>query len=160
RVLYNEMKRRLAGGSLTAQRMLIPETVTVTPAESAALLSQGGLLRRLGMEVVPFGPDSIAVQQFPSLLVQRHVGAAGFLRELLDRLTEDETTDPERLLEDLLAMMACKAAVKAGDPLSPAEINHLLAAREGAEKSSACPHGRPTTLKLTLKDLERQFKRT
>jgi DNA mismatch repair protein MutL len=56
--------------------------------------------------------------------------------------------------------MACKAAVKAGDPLSPHEVRDLLAAREGLEKGSACPHGRPTTIKLTLKDLEKQFHRT
>ena len=57
-------------------------------------------------------------------------------------------------------MMACKAAVKAGDPLTPPEIEALLARRHLVERSSNCPHGRPTTLRLTLNDLEKQFKRT
>ena len=61
---------------------------------------------------------------------------------------------------EILDMMACKAAVKAGDPLSPGEIEALLNKRELIERSSNCPHGRPTTLRLTLHDLEKQFKRT
>jgi DNA mismatch repair protein MutL len=60
---------------------------------------------------------------------------------------------------DILDMMACKAAVKAGDPLTTEEIDALLQRRELAERSSHCPHGRPTTLRLSLRDLERQFHR-
>jgi DNA mismatch repair protein MutL len=56
-------------------------------------------------------------------------------------------------------MMSCKAAVKAGDPLKPEEISALLAQKSMVEKSSNCPHGRPTTLRMTLRDLEKQFKR-
>ena len=63
-------------------------------------------------------------------------------------------------MHEVLDMMACKAAVKAGDPLTPAEIAALLARRDLVERSSNCPHGRPTTLRLSLRDLEKQFKRT
>jgi len=140
--------------------MLIPETLTVTPAEADLLARRAEMLQRLGIETSDFGPDTVAIQRFPSLLAGRGVAAGDFLRELLDKLADDETTDPERLLADVLDMMACKAAVKAGDPLSQAEIASLLARREEADKASACPHGRPTTLKLTLADLEKQFHRT
>ena len=159
RVLYNQFRRRLTAGPLTAQRMLIPETVSLTAEESAALTDAADLLARLGIEVTAFGPDSVAVQQFPALLVARKVPVGEFIRELLDKLREG-LPDPERILEELLEMMACKAAVKAGDPLSPEEIDDLLAARDTVEKASSCPHGRPTTIKLSLKDLEKQFKRT
>lgn len=57
-------------------------------------------------------------------------------------------------------MMACKAAVKAGDAMSPDELSALLAQREQIERSSSCPHGRPTTIRLTLRDMRKQFKRT
>jgi len=160
RLIYNDLRRRLAEGDLTGQRMLIPETLTVTPAEADLLARRAELLGRLGIETSEFGPDTAAIQRFPSLLAERGVGAADFLRELLDRLADDETTDPERMLSDVLDMLSCKAAVKAGDPLSQAEIASLLARREEAEKAWACPHGRPTTLKLTLADLEKQFHRT
>ncbi len=160
RILYNELRARLADGRLAGQRMLIPATFSVCAAEAALLEQHADLLGRLGIEVSPFGPNTMAVQQFPSLLADRGVNPDEFLRELLDRLTEDETLDSERLLEDVLAMMSCKAAVKAGDPLTAQEIDSLLDRARTAEKSSACPHGRPTTLRLTLKDLEKQFHRT
>jgi DNA mismatch repair protein MutL len=81
--------------------------------------------------------------------------------ELLER-GEQELLDMhgEELLHDVLDMMACKAAVKAGDPLTAPEIEAMLARRSSVDRSSNCPHGRPTTLRLTLKDLEKQFKRT
>jgi DNA mismatch repair protein MutL len=63
------------------------------------------------------------------------------------------------LLEELLAMMACKAAVKAGQPMTVAEMDDLLRRRLEAEKHSSCPHGRPTTIRLSLRELERQFHR-
>ena len=163
RLIYNDLKRRLADGEapvLTAQRLLIPETIEVTATEAAALDAHRELLASLAIEVDAFGPNTVAVQQFPSLLAERGVPAGAFLREILDHLAEDETTAPERLLENVLEMMACKAAVKAGDALTAQELVELLARREEAEKASACPHGRPTTLKLTLKDLEKQFRRT
>ena len=160
RLIYNDLHRRLAEGALAGQGMLIPETLAVTAAEADILTRHAEMLGRLGIEAAPFGPDTVAVQRFPSLLAGRGVAAGDFLRELLDRLADDETTDSERLLADVLDMMACKAAVKAGDPLSQAEIESLLTRRAEAEKASACPHGRPTTLKLTLADLEKQFHRT
>lgn len=66
----------------------------------------------------------------------------------------------EALTHEVLDMMACKAAVKAGDSLSLDEIQSLLAQRETVERSSNCPHGRPTTIHLSLNQLEKQFKRT
>ncbi len=65
----------------------------------------------------------------------------------------------EELLHEVLDMASCKAAVKAGYPLSQEEIAALLARKQLVERSSNCPHGRPTTLRLSLSDLERQFKR-
>jgi DNA mismatch repair protein MutL len=68
--------------------------------------------------------------------------------------------DTERLLHEVLDMAACKAAIKAGQPLSAAEIRQLLADKETIERASHCPHGRPTTIRFTLAELEKQFKRT
>ncbi|MFW5840030.1 MAG: DNA mismatch repair endonuclease MutL, partial [Planctomycetota bacterium] len=160
RILYNRFKKRLAGEGLTGQRMLIPESLTVTAAESALLEEHADLLDRLGMEIASFGPESMAIQQFPAALLERKVQPREFLRDLLDLLSDDETADAERILEQVLAMMACKAAIKANHPLGQQEMIDLLALGAEAEKSSACPHGRPTTLKLTISDLEKQFKRT
>jgi DNA mismatch repair protein MutL len=117
------------------------------------------LLARLGIEVAPFGPDTIAIQAFPTFLSK--LDPVEFMTDLLER-GEQELLDlhDEELLHELLDMMSCKAAVKAGDSLTPAEVQALIARKDLVDRSSNCPHGRPTTLRLTLKDLEKQFKRT
>ena len=160
RILFEELTRRLAEGSLLSQRLLIPESVELGEAEKAALADRAELLERLGIEVGEFGPGSVAIHRFPSLLAERKVPAVAFLRDLLDVLAESASADGAELLERVLATMACKAAVKAGDPLTAEEIEALLGGRVAAERSSSCPHGRPTVLKLSLAELDKQFKRT
>ena len=159
RVMYEELRQRMLRGPLESQRLLIPATVAVSSRQMALLDPLQPLLQRLGMEISIFGPTTLAVQAFPSFLSK--LDPAIFVRELLER-GEQELLDlhEEEILHEILDMMACKAAVKAGDPLSPGEIEALLNKRELIERSSNCPHGRPTTLRLTLHDLEKQFKRT
>jgi DNA mismatch repair protein MutL len=159
RVLYDELTRRIASGALESQRLLLPETVTITPQQLALLENHGELLQRLGIDWSPFGPDCVAVQSFPAILKDTDV--VSFLRDLLDKLSERaHAPGTEVVIHELLDMMACKAAVKAGDPLTADEIDALIARKELVEKSSNCPHGRPTMLRLTVRDLEKQFKRT
>jgi DNA mismatch repair protein MutL len=159
RIMYEELSARIMRGPLESQRLLIPETLAVSSRQMALLEHIQPLLAKLGIEVTAFGPKTVAVQAFPSFLHKLEPGA--FVTELLER-GEQELLDlhEEELLHEILDMMACKAAVKAGDPLTPAEIEALLARRELIERSSNCPHGRPTTLRLSLRDLEKQFKRT
>ncbi len=159
RIIYNQLAERLAQGPLASQRLLIPETVTVSEIEADTIVDNEAFFARLGIEVLPFGPQTVAIQRFPSLLTNRGVSGSEFLREMLDELSQGPCS-PEVMLEKTLSVMACKAAIKAGEKLTQAEIDDLLAHRNEADKSSACPHGRPTTLILTLKDLEKQFKRT
>ncbi len=160
RLIYNDLKGRLGDGKLAGQRLLIPQTFAASPAEADALVSAGETLGRLGIEVAPFGPETLAVQRFPTLLVERGVSPVEFMRQMLDGLAEGWGPDQEQLLEELLSMMACQAAVKAGEKLGEMEIDDLLARRQQADKSSSCPHGRPTTLKLTLPQLAKQFNRS
>ena len=160
RLIYNDLHHRLAEGPLMSQRLLIPQTVNVSPAQLSAAQDHADLLNTLGLELEPFGPNTLAIQRLPVLLTSRGANVMAFVREVLDRLGGGGPAQAENMLEELLEMMACKAAVKAGDPLSPAEMEALLARRLDCEKGSSCPHGRPTTLKLPLKDLEKQFKRT
>ena len=159
RIMYEELHARLTRGPLESQRLLIPQTIPASSRQIAMIEQIQPLLNRLGIEVSAFGPGTVAVQAFPTFLSR--LEPAVFVTELLER-GEAELLDlhEEELLHEILDMMACKAAVKAGDALSPAEIEALLARRELVERSSNCPHGRPTTLRLSLRDLEKQFKRT
>lgn len=159
RIMYEDLLQRLSRGPLESQRLLIPITLPASEKQQELLEQIQSLLQRLGIEAASMGPGTVAIHSFPSFL--QRLDPAEFLADVLDR-GEQESLDlsHEELLHEVLDMMACKAAVKAGDPLSPQEIEALLARRHLIDRSSNCPHGRPTTLRLTLRDLEKQFKRT
>jgi DNA mismatch repair protein MutL len=159
RIMYEELKARITRGPLESQRLLIPHTLPATGRQTALLEQIQPLLGRLGIEVAAFGPQTVAVHAFPTFLSK--LDPVEFLTDLLER-GEQELMDlhDEELLHEIMDMMACKAAVKAGDSLTPVEIQALIARKDLVDRSSNCPHGRPTTLRLTLKDLEKQFKRT
>jgi len=162
RIIYEELFARATRGVLEGQRLLIPEVLPINPRQAAALETVKPLLLKLGIEVEDFDAGSVAVHSFPSLLSK--VSPREFLKDLLDRLMEyggagGSKLTAEELLHEVLDMASCKAAVKAGYPLSADEIQTLLARKEQVERASNCPHGRPTTLRLSISDLEKQFKR-
>ncbi len=159
RALYEKLYDQLNDGPLVAQRYLIPEVIDVTPAQLAAVETHAETLKSLGVEAEQFGPGSVAVQAFPVLLEKASPGA--FVSDLLDMLViQAGRVTREELMHSILDMMACKAAVKAGDYLTEDEIKNLLAYRNIVQRSGNCPHGRPTTIKLSLNELEKLFKRT
>lgn len=157
RILYERFRERILAGPLESQGLLLPEAIEVSSTHAEVAEQHKPLLKTLGIELSPFGPTSLAVQSFPSLL--HNVEIKTFVSDLLDKLVESDGESEETLIHAALDMMACKAAVKAGDPLTTEEIYALLEQRHLTDRSSNCPHGRPTTLELTTKDLERQFKR-
>ncbi|HUW17916.1 MAG TPA: DNA mismatch repair endonuclease MutL [Sedimentisphaerales bacterium] len=159
RIMYQDLCRRLSAGKLESQRLLIPESFELTEAQADAVEANAELLEKLGIELVPFGPRTAAIQAFPVILAT--VAPLDFVRDLLDLLSDEQLSlDAERLLDEVLNMAACKAAVKAGRKLNDSEIEQLLADRERVEYTSRCPHGRPTAIKFSINDLEKQFKRT
>ena len=160
RVIFEKLRQRLDNGPLESQRLLMPATVEVDGRQVEALDDLRPLLKKLGIEAELMGPKTIAVHAFTSLQFERGVDPVAFMQELLARAAGDGLgDDPEAALHEVLDMMACRAAIKAGDRLRPAEIEELLAYRETVERSSNCPHGRPTSLRLSIRDLERQFGR-
>jgi len=159
RIIYEDLCRRIRKSKLQSQRLLIPESFEVTVSGAEALNDNAELTDKLGIELVPFGPRIMAVQAFPTLLSS--VQPLDFIQDLIDLLDrKDAGLDAERLLDEVLNMAACKAAIKAGQKLTDSEIEQLLADRQNTESASRCPHGRPTTIKFSIVDLEKQFKRT
>ncbi len=159
RILYEQLRAGLAAGTLQSQRLLIPEPVDLTAAEAAAVLENRELLASLGLEVEHFGGDTVLVHSVPALLSGTHPGE--MLHSMAERLlSRDRVPEGRDLVDGLLHQLACKAAVKAGDPLHPEEIAALLAQRHLAADAHHCPHGRPTALVLTRQELDKQFGRT
>jgi len=162
RVMFETLQRRLSAGPLESQRQLVPVVVDSEPDAIAAIETLAPLLERLGIDVAAAGPRSIAIHAFPSLLLARRVEAGPFVSELLERAAADELDldDDEAALAEVLDMMSCKAAVKAGDRLRPPEIAELLAMRDRIDRGASCPHGRPTHLRIPIAELERRFGRS
>ena len=160
RVMFEKLKGRMNAGNLESQRLLMPATIEIDRTQADALDQLKPLLAKIGIEAELMGPQSVAVHAFSSLLFERNVDPVNFMSDLLEKaVNEGLNHDPEAALHEVLDMMACKAAIKAGDRLTEEEIEELLKYRDTVERASSCPHGRPTSLRLSLNDLEKQFGR-
>jgi DNA mismatch repair protein MutL len=159
RVLYERLKASVAEGGLEVQQLLVPERVDLPPAELELVQEHAAALAKAGMQVEPFGGSTVIVTSKPALAGD--TPAREIVREVLDRLAAAAAGgSPALLVDEVLHGMACKAAIKAGDPLSQAEVDALVRDRRLVPESHHCPHGRPTSLTLSRRDLDRQFRRT
>src|SRR5262249_6121260 len=132
-------------GTLEAQQLLIPEPVELTAEQAARTLEHQADLAVLGLGVEDFGGGTLLVTSYPAVLGSRSPRTV--LKAVVDHLgSKERPPTREQLFSDLLSLMACHAAVRAGDPLTPEEINALIAQRELADDTHHCPHGRPTSL--------------
>jgi DNA mismatch repair protein MutL len=158
RILYEQLRERVASGAVETQSLLVPEPVELSPSETAAALENRDLLAELGVKIEPFGGNTLLVAGYPAMLA--NFNPIEVLRDLLERILAGvKTPDRRDLLDALLHTIACKAAIKAGDRLAPAEIRALLEQRHLVVDSHHCPHGRPTALVFTREELDKQFKR-
>ena len=157
RLLYERLKAAVAAGGLEVQRLLVPEHVELSAAELELVAEHAATLAAAGMQVEGFGRTTAIVTSRPALAGA--TPAATLLREVLGRLAAASGSG-QMLVDEVLHGLACKAAIKAGDPLSSAEVAALVRDRLVVPESHHCPHGRPTSLTLTRRDLDRQFRRT
>ena len=160
RVLYERIKTKVldSGQQLESQGLLVPEPVSLTPAERTAVLEHRDALAQIGMEIEDFGGDTVVIRSYPAMLKNRQ--PADMLRTLLESvLGGGKEPAAIELLDHLLSTIACKAAVKAGDPLKPAEIEALLEQKDLFNDTHHCPHGRPTSLFFSRDELDRMFGR-
>jgi DNA mismatch repair protein MutL len=165
RVMFEYLLARVEAGGLESQQLLAPSVVPATPAQIDRLAELTPLLDKIGVSVSPLGKDSLGVHAFPSFLFDRSVDPVEFMQELLEAPplgkagTSTDRDSTEAALREVLDMMACKAAVKAGDHMSDLELAELVKLRSQVERSSSCPHGRPTSIRLTIRELEKLFGR-
>jgi len=158
RVIYEQLRERVLTGKLETQRLLVPEPVTLTAAEAASVLDARETLSNLGIDVETFGGDTVLISAYPAMLANMSPGEV--LRQIVELLLGEGAAPQRRdLLDELLHMISCKAAIKAGDRLAPEEVDALLEQRHLYQDTHHCPHGRPTALVFTREELDRRFKR-
>jgi DNA mismatch repair protein MutL len=158
RILFEQLKRRLRTDKLESQRMLIPEPVDLPAEQAARALEQRDALAELGLGIEDFGGGTVLLTSYPAILGKQPPQT--ILRAVVDYLIAKERMPVRaQVLNDLLSLMACHAAVKAGDRLTADEIASLVAQRHLVHDPHHCPHGRPTSLLLSRQELDRQFRR-
>jgi len=158
RVLYEQVMERLTAGRLESQRLLEPLILQLTALQRQALSARAADLERLGFEIVEFGGDSVRLAATPALLGRAAAEAA--VRALADDLEGlDRGAPVEEGLKRIAATMACHAAVKANDPLTLEKMTYILAELRRTAYSTVCPHGRPVALRLTRREIEKNFQR-
>jgi DNA mismatch repair protein MutL len=158
RVLFERILEKLAGGRLESQRLLEPVLIELSPSGLQALIEHATDLDRLGFELEEFGPDSLRIRALPAILDRENSVTA--IRALAEDL---EGHDRGKVVADALrrlaATMACHAAVKANYPLTHQKMAHILDELRKTSYSTVCPHGRPVMLRLTRREVEKNFQR-
>ena len=157
RVLFEQVTERLTSGRLESQRLLTPILLELSPAQREALKEHRATLERFGMEIEEFGGDSVRLSAVPALLEPAHCEAA--VRALADDLDGLGSRGVEEALRRIAATMACHAAVKANYPLTLDKMRYILQELRRTAYSSVCPHGRPVVLRLTRREIEKNFQR-
>ncbi|MEO7193135.1 MAG: DNA mismatch repair endonuclease MutL [Vicinamibacterales bacterium] len=158
RILFEQISERLTGRALESQRLLTPIVLDLSPGEHQTLLQHRAELERVGFEVEDFGATSLCVAAVPALLDWRR--SEDVLRAVagdLDGLAPG--AGMHVALRQMAATMACHAAVKANDPLTREKMQYLLDELRRTAHSSVCPHGRPVVLRLTRREIEKNFER-
>ena len=158
RILYEQMQAHAAEEQGHSQLLVIPFTLQCSPREVQTLEEHLPRLNELGFQIEPFGKDTFLVRGIPLAIAQQRYEQ--ILRDILDELVATASVQGlGRRSDDLLRLMSCKAAIKAGDTLAPQEIDELLAQIRRADMPFACNHGRPTMIRVSEDELERLFKR-
>jgi DNA mismatch repair protein MutL len=157
RILFEQFMNVLERGAAPSQRLLFPATLHLGPAEGDAFESNRDTLVRLGFEIEPFGGNSIIVSAVP--MPHPRFDALRCLRDTLDALTGDRVPSTAARHERLAATVACKAAIKAGDALSPAEMQALYIGLANTTLPAHDVHGRSTIVQITWDELDRRFGR-
>jgi DNA mismatch repair protein MutL len=158
RVLFERVMEQLTEGRLESQRLLVPILLDLPPAAHHALASRSAELARAGFDIEAFGERTIKVAAVPAIL-----GALDCSKALMavaeDLEGFDRGSGVQEALRRIAATTACHAAVKANDSLTYEKMVHILDELQATAYSTVCPHGRPVMLRLTKREIEKNFER-
>ncbi len=158
RIMLEQITERVQSGTLEVQPMLVPALVELPAADVEALLAESDDLARVGVRLERFGETTIAVQSLPSLLSRRDPEKV--ILGLAERIRAGKGAGSRMsLLDELMHSMACRSAIMAGDPLTEEQAAEMMRRADLIDNPQSCAHGRPTSLRLTFRELIRHFKR-
>jgi DNA mismatch repair protein MutL len=180
-VLFENLKKKSSAFGGSSQKLLIPETIELGYSETVLLEKMIADLKNLGLEIEPFGGNTFVVKALPSILSDKEVKP--LILEMLDRMEElgfvpdskrpgfekasgfekvsgvEKAPGVEKAIDECLILMACHGSIRAHQALSQQEMKGLLNQLDQCDNPSHCPHGRPTWIRWTVKELEKSFNR-
>ncbi|HPF78223.1 MAG TPA: DNA mismatch repair endonuclease MutL [Alphaproteobacteria bacterium] len=159
RLVYEKLKTQMETGKIDSQGLLVPEIIDLDDTAINALTDHLETLRQFGLEIEAFGANSVAVQALPAIMGNK-VDIKKMIYDIVDEITEHDTAERlKKSIYEILSTAACHGSVRSGRRLNTEEMNALLRQMEETENSGHCNHGRPTYIKLSLKDIEKLFGR-
>jgi len=159
RLVYERLKAERAMNGVRRQALLVPAVADLGPDRATAVLAAAATLETAGLEVEPFGQGAVCVRAVPALIGQ--ADPVALLADIADELAESGTaTALDRRIDAVLSRIACHGSVRAGRRLTVPEMDALLREMEATPHSAQCNHGRPTSVHLTLGQIDRLFGRT
>jgi DNA mismatch repair protein MutL len=158
RVLYEQIKSRAESMQKASQRLLVPETIELGYREAGLLEKLLEDFQLAGLEIEPFGGNTFVVKAVPEMLAGREVKP--LILEIVDRLADTGfSEDMQAAIDECYKLMACHGAIRAHQMLTDKQIRVLLEQMDACGNASHCPHGRPTWVQWTVRDLEKAFNR-
>ena len=158
RVLFERLYRAWTTRGIQAQPLLIPDPVELSPPQATLLQRHQHDLEQLGVDIEPFGSSTVLIRAIPVGLGK--IDPTTFLQDLLDDLTQwDRASSLEASVRSVLASLACHGAVRAGRSMKSEEIKALVEDWRTEGEITTCPHGRRTSFRLSITDLEKMFGR-
>ena len=158
RILFEQMMTRMQSGDAPSQRLLLPETLELSPRDAQFLREQLESFSRLGVGISEFGEQTFLLDALPPFT--KVANPKDFTLEVIDQLKRaGESINKIRLGEDVIAKTVCRHAVKANDSLHGKELEQLVIDLGKCDMPYTCPHGRPTLIEMSSDDLEKRFGR-
>ena len=159
RILFDKFRRKETERKIESQNLLLPETIDLTPAQAAAYSEIEEELENCGFGLMRLSGRTVAIKSVPTDLPPSE--ARNLLAEILDTIEKEKQGGAKATLrDDIAASLACKAAVKINMKLTPEKMQWMIDKLLTTSSPTTCPHGRPVILRLTMKDIERNFHRT
>jgi DNA mismatch repair protein MutL len=158
RVVFESLKAAYKRSAIATQGLLVPETLELSHREAGILETLLEDLRGVGIEMESFGGKTYLIKSVPALLAGRPVKP--LVMEIVEKAADiGLSSDMGRGVDECLAIMACHGAIRANQKLGEAQIKALLEQMDNVEQASRCPHGRPTVIHQSLRQVEKDFKR-
>lgn len=159
RIRFEQLKAGFATGDIESQRLLLPDTLELSFSEADTARRYLNILEPLGFELEAFGGQTWRINAVPRIVSEQE--HCGLLRDLLAELAQQGSSASfDQIRDDLLATVACHSVVRGTHPLERRQMEELLKAMDATDFSAHCPHGRPVSHEISLRELEKFFNRT